>query len=384
MNGYWVPVFWVAAVGSAYSYFFYPLVLLLLPRWRTVEPTVPTQPPFISVIIAARNEARGIRAKLQQTLGLNYPRDRLEILVASDASDDDTDQIVAGFADQGVRLARNDNRGGKEAAQANAIRHTRGDVLVFTDCATRLDIDALQRIAAHFWDPDIGAVSSTDKLIPAEGGSSGEGAYVRFEMWLRSLESARAGLVGLSGSLFAVRREVAQVWPTHVPSDATAALRTARIGLHAIADPLLLGHYADIQNPAREYQRKVRTVLRGMAAVSHNRALLNPLAFPAFAAQLWGHKVMRWLVPWFLLLLFVASSVLAVRKPVSFYGLALAAQLGLYGTALIVALVPSCRRFGPARLAHYLVQVHWGMLDAGVRFLRGERIVTWDPSVRKP
>jgi cellulose synthase/poly-beta-1,6-N-acetylglucosamine synthase-like glycosyltransferase len=373
--------FWVCVVGCAYSYFIYPALLRLMPP-RPIHPVPLQQLPRISVIIAARNEKQRIERKLRSTLELDYPRALLEIIVASDASDDGTDEIVRSFADSEVRLSRSGLRGGKEAAQAHAITESSGDIIAFTDSATRLDTDALQRIARTFSDPTIGAVSSEDRVEKAGTvtGESGEGAYVRYEMWLRRLESDRAGLVGLSGSFFAVRRVVAEQWPAHVPSDITAALRTISLGLRAIADPDLFGYYADLHDTSKEYGRKVRTVLRGMAAVANMAPLLNPFRYGLYSFQLWGHKILRWATPLFLVLMWVISGLLALHGTV--YAVLFALQTFGYLAATLAWILPPLRHFGPLRLCYYLLQVHVALLDACVRYVRGERVVIWSPSVR--
>lgn len=379
----WIEVaFWISAAGCAASYALYPVLLHLAPRRPPHGADAAWELPRLSVIVTARNEERRLEQKLRNTLALDYPRERLQIIVASDASEDRTDEIARSFAGEGVTLARTALRGGKEAAQAHAIAQSTGEIIVFTDVTTRLDTDALRRIASHFADPTIGAVSSEDRVEPgeAQAGASGEGAYVRYEMWLRRLESERAGLVGLSGSLFAVRRRVAERWPIDVPSDISAALRTASLGLRAIADPRLFGYYSDLRDASREYGRKVRTVIRGMAAVAHMRQLLNPRRFGWYALQLWGHKIFRWLTPVFLLLTALLSMPLAFHSPC--YLAILALQLIFYGAAALAALAPALQRFRLFRLTYYFTQVHLALLDAGWRFLRNERVVVWNPSVR--
>jgi hypothetical protein len=150
--------------------------------------------------------------------------------------------------------------------------------------------------------------------------------------------------------------------------------------LRAIADPELICYYSDLHDPAREYGRKVRTVVRGMTAVANMRALLNPWRHGWYAFQLWGHKVMRWLTPVFLVLLWLASAALALHG--LFYAIAFLVQTAAYAIAGIAALVPGLQKLRPLRLAFYFVQVHMALLDALIRYLRNERIVAWDPSVR--
>ncbi|HEX5514513.1 MAG TPA: glycosyltransferase, partial [Gammaproteobacteria bacterium] len=204
-------LFWIGLFGALYSYFLYPLLLLLVSRKRPLPPE-PVALPRLSMIIAAHNEAHRIRDKLENCLDLDYPAEQLEILVASDASSDGTDEIVTSYASRGVRLVRATERRGKEWAQLLAVQAAAGEILVFSDVATMLAPEALRRLAADFADPRVGAVSSEDRFVAPDGRIVGEGLYVRYEMWLRRLESGVGGVVGLSGSFFAARREVCEDW----------------------------------------------------------------------------------------------------------------------------------------------------------------------------
>ena len=377
-------LFWMALAGSVYSYAIYPLVLLAILRLRGGQPGTasanrPTEDlPSLSFLITARNEADRIIAKLEDTL--SQAPAAAEIIVVSDASEDATDERVRGLADPRIRLVRQEERCGKEAGQKLGIAAARGEVLVFSDVATRIapgSIDALRR---RFLDPSVGAVSSEDRFITASGGVAGEGLYVRYEKWLRRLESRLAGLVGLSGSFFAVRREICSDWRTDVPSDFTVALTCARRGLRAVSDPAVIGIYPDLKQAGDEYARKRRTVVRGMAGLAAAREVLNPLRFGWFSFQAWSHKVLRWAVPWFLLALLLSSLTLAPQG--GLYLGVLILQLIAYLAVLGAWLLRPLRQWGPLRIGYYFVQVNLAMADALLRFLRGERVVTWEPSKR--
>jgi len=380
VNNNMTMVFWLALLGAAYSYFLYPLLLGLVPRRRKVASPAPAQPPFLSVIITVYNESGRIADKLDNTLALDYPAERREIIVASDASDDGTDDIVASYAGRGVRLVRAPRHDGKEAAQALAIAAARGDILVFSDASTRLPPHSLRRIADNFLDPAVGAVSSEDRFLSPDGKTVGEGLYVRYEMWLRRLESERAGLVGLSGSFFAARREVCADWDLLAPSDFNTALNCARRGFIAISDPELLGYYPALQDESREYQRKLRTVIRGITGLMRQPQVLNPFRYGLFALQVWSHKVMRWLVPWFLLLLLVSSIVLAASAWV--YALALAGQVAFYLLVIGGVLSRRLREHALVKIPYFFAQVNVAIAHASLAFLAGKRITTWQPSKR--
>jgi hypothetical protein len=369
-------LFWLCAFGATYSYFLYPLVLRCLPVRRRVTLAAPSLSeaalPTLTLIVTAHNEQARIERKLANTLALDYPRDRLQVIVASDASTDATDAIVRRHESDGVQLVRPAERLGKENAQGTAIAASTGEILVFSDVATEIPPDALRRIAAGFAaDPGIGAISSEDRFISRNGEIAGEGAYVRYEMWLRKLESERAGLVGLSGSFFAARREVCAAWDIHVPSDFNTALNCARLGRCAISHPEVLGFYEDVQDPSREYLRKVRTVLRGITAIARHPNVLSP-RFGTFALQVWSHKIMLALLP--------LNALLVGTHPV--YGLAALAQAGFYGVALAGHLSPRLRALLPVRIVYFFVQVNLAIADATQQFLRGQRMTVWSPTVR--
>jgi hypothetical protein len=372
-------IFWAALAGAVYSYAIYPLLLAVLPRRApSVGSDATAAEPLVTLVIACRNEKARIAHKLDNALALRYPR--LDIIVASDSSDDGSDDIVRSYADRGVRLVTSPERRGKEYAQGLAIAEARGDVVVFSDAGTDLPSDSVHFIVADFADPQVGAVSSEDTFISADGGVVGEGLYVRYEMWLRRLEARVCSLVGLSGSFFAVRRNVLDRWDATIPSDFASAINTVRAGLVAVSDPRVRGIYKDIKDPAREYQRKVRTAIRGMAALARIPEVLNPFRYGLFAFQVWSHKVMRWLVPWFLLAAFVAN--LLLLRQGGIYALLFVVQCIGYGLVGATHVLPQLRRFGPLRITYYFLQANVALAQAGVRFVSGERVTVWEPSVR--
>jgi glycosyltransferase involved in cell wall biosynthesis len=371
-------LFWTGLVGCAYSYVIYPALLRLMPARKHAPADANAGAPSMTLIIACRNEAARLPHKLDNALALDYPG--LEILVASDASDDASEDIVRQYGNRGVRLVRSEQRRGKEHAQGLAISAANGAIVVFSDAGTDLPPESMKLIADAFTDPAVGAVSSEDVFISADGRIVGEGAYVRYEMWLRRLESERAGLVGLSGSFFAVRRSVITRWDASIPSDFACALQTVRAGLVAVADPRVKGMYRDIKDPSREYGRKLRTAVRGMTAVARWSEVLNPFRYGAFAFQVWGHKVMRWLVPWFMLLLLITSVALLGNGLI--YSFVFAAQVVGYGVVLLAHLVPAVRNPVAVRIAYFFVQANLALAHAGLQFISGRRIVTWEPSAR--
>jgi hypothetical protein len=373
-------LFWTGGFIAVYSYLLYPILLRALQRAPSPASVSSAPLPRLTVIITARNEQKRIAEKLENTLALDYPPELLEVLVASDASTDATDDMVRGFAGRGVQLVRAPENKGKEHAQWLAIQAAQGSILVFTDTATRLRANSLRLLEEDFRDPEVGAVSSEDELIAPNGEVRGEGAYVRYEMALRRLESRAAGLVGLSGSCFAVRKSVCSRWRIDTPSDITTALLCAQAGLKAISDGRVKGSYQDLKDESQEFGRKKRTIIRGMTAVWELRESLNPFRYGLFALQVWSHKVFRWLVPLGLLLAFCANAILAHDSAT--YRWLFILQLTGYAAALLAHLSSAARRLMPLRIALYFLVANLATAAAIWDFLRGVRIVTWTPSQR--
>lgn len=375
-------LFWLAAIAAIFSYFIYPVILrvnrLRTAHRLTLNPNA--DQPSVSLIVTAYNEEARIEQKIHNTLAIQYNRERLELIVASDCSDDGTDEIVGHYADQGVRLVRASERLGKENAQRTAIAAATGEILVFSDVATEIPPDALEKLVTYFSDPSVGAVSSEDRFISQDGSIAGEGAYVKYEMWLRKLESEQAGLVGLSGSFFAARKTICQEWDIHSPSDFNTALNAAKAGLRAVSAPDVLGYYQDLKDPSKEYARKIRTVIRGMTGLWRHKEVLNVKTMGFFAFQVFSHKLMRWLTPWFLVATFLLSALCATAG--AFYSLIFIGQLAFYGLALAAHVLPNLRLIGPVKIIYFFVNVNIALLEAGIKFLAGQRMTTWKPSAR--
>lgn len=375
-------LFYILVFLCCYSYFIYPLILMLIPEKRqsAIKPYDKHSCPSITLIVTVHNEEARIQTKLDNINSLNYPEDLLEIIVASDYSTDSTESIVAAASRWGVRLIKSKERKGKEHAQLLAIKEARGDILVFSDVATEMARDSLHVVAGEFSDPNVGAVSSEDQFITNDGKTVGEGLYVKYEMWLRRLESRRAGLVGLSGSLFAARKEVCAAWDIYSPSDFNTAINAAKLGLVSISSPDVVGIYKDIKNSKLEYKRKLRTAIRGITALARHPEILNPFRMGLFAYQVWSHKVLRWGVPWFMLFLFLTT--LFLRNEGFIYIYALIVQTLFYLVAILGYLSPASRRNSIVRIVYYFSQTNLALSQALLMFLIGKRMTVWEPSKR--
>jgi glycosyltransferase involved in cell wall biosynthesis len=369
-------LFWCSVALVLYAYVGYPLALIGLSTVRRCPVRRGPVSPSVSFIITAHNEQARIRAKIQNTLALSYPRQLLEIIVASDCSTDRTDEIVAEYAPH-VRLIRAVERRGKEAAQQLAIAGASGEVLIFSDVATALAPDAVATIVRNFADPSVGCVSSVDRFIEADGRASGEGMYIRYETFLRRLETKVNSLVGLSGSFFAARRRVCRRWAPDRQSDFNTLLNAVESGLRGVLDEDSVGYYHDIVDERRERQRKVRTIVRGIGVLTANRHMLNPIRYGMFAWQLLSHKLCRWLVPAGMIVAAFSNAVLAIHS--SFYSAVLLVQMGFYIAALAGWWWPRWRLL---KVPSFLLVANLAVLTAWIRYARGDRMTVWTPSER--
>jgi glycosyltransferase involved in cell wall biosynthesis len=367
-------VFWSAVALIVYAWAGYPLILMALAARLDRRVVKRRIAPPVTFVITAYNEAPRLRAKIENTLAQRYPAPQFEVIVASDCSDDGTDAIACEYGR--VRLVRAPERRGKEAAQQLALEAAAGEIIVFSDVATALPPDAVAGIVANFADPSVGCVSSVDRFVDRDGRVSGEGAYVRYEMWLRRLETRVAGLVGLSGSFFAARRDVCRPWPVDRQSDFTTALNAARLGFRAVLDEETAGFYRNVDDDRAEGGRKVRTIVRGLAVLARNADMLNPWRYGWFAWQLASHKLCRWLVPLAMIAAAVANAFLIGRS--AGYTAAFAAQVALFSAGVIGA----CTGARTLRIPSFVLLSHAAILVAWWRFARGERITHWTPSRR--
>jgi len=374
-------IFWFSVIAVAYAYFGYPLLLVLLSYSRNHKIKRDfSYCPKVSFIVTVHNEEKRIEDKIANTIALDYPPGNLEIIFASDASTDGTDEIVSSH--KGLKLVRPEERKGKEYAQKCAIDQSAGEILVFSDVATILKEDAIRNIVANFADNMVGCVSSVDRFIEENGSLSGEGAYVKYEMFLRKLESDVNTLVGLSGSFFAARRIVCKEWAIDLQSDFNTVLNSMKLNLRGILDRNTLGYYKNIADEKKEFERKTRTVLRGISVLARNLPLLNPFKYGIFAWQLFSHKLCRWLVPLFLLSALISNTMILFSGYV--YLTMFFMQIAFY------LLAGSCLLFSRniekankiVRIPYYFMMVNIAIGVAWWRFFMGQRAVFWQPTER--
>ncbi len=372
-----------------YTYLGYPLLLLIVGALRRRTHVgdrtgAPAEWPSVSISVPAYNEEAQIEELIRSLLTLDYPRDRLQILIVSDASSDRTDEIVESYADQGVELLRMQERGGKTKAENAAARHLRGDIIVNTDASIRIRPDALKPLVAVFADPEVGCASGRDVSVGTEEatGNVGEGGYVGYEMWVRDLETRAGGIIGASGCFYAIRPHLHRMpLPESLSRDFAAALTTREHGYRAVSVSDAVCYVPRAPALRREYRRKVRTITRGIETLWHKRTLMNPLRHGLFAWKLLSHKVCRWALPWAAGAGLLGLAILARASPLA--ALVLAAAVGVLTLAAAGwTLAERPRLSRVLAVPAYLVMGNLSAAHAFLRALHGDRDPVWEPTRR--
>lgn len=364
-----------------YVYVGYPVLLWAVARCRrSPMPEAGCPPlPSVTLVISCYNEAAVIRAKLENSLALDYPKERLRILVVSDGSDDGTDEIVRAYADDGVCLVRQEGRLGKTMGLNLAMTQVDTDITVFSDANAMYDPGAIRELVRGFADPNVGYVVGAALYTDGDAGASArsEGLYWRYELAIKTLESRVSSVVGGDGAIYAIRTHLWQPLDQRDINDFVNPLQIVARGYRGLFQPQARCYEETAGDFGREVARKERIVNRSIRGLFRVRAVMNPFRSGWFAWQVISHKLLRWLIPGFLLLGFIGSLALALAGYTLFQLVALAGLLVL-ALAGWGRLASDQNRL-PVWLSfpYYFVAVNWYAVRGIVRALRGETHVTW-------
>lgn len=370
----------LAAIAAAiYPIVGYPLLLAVIGVLRPRPVRRASFTPSVSVLIPAYNEADCIGATIDNKLAQDYPAERLEILVISDASEDGTDAIVTGYAARGVKLLRREKREGKAAALNEAVSRATGEIMVFSDANSTFAPDAISRLMENFADPRVGYVTGNlEYRHEGELSGRGSGAYMRYENWLRRLESRVGSVIGVNGGVDAMRRDLYRPVPASQITDFVLPLRVVAAGMRVIFDERAHSQEAANTEVAAEFRMRVRVALRALHGLVHVRAALNVFRRPLPAFCILSHKILRYLSFVFLALALALNAALATHSPV--FAALLVCQAVFYALALagLSRRLPNGLRLLTA-LPTYFVMSNVAFGIAALRFARGETMATWKP-----
>jgi cellulose synthase/poly-beta-1,6-N-acetylglucosamine synthase-like glycosyltransferase len=367
-----------------YVYIIYPIFLFVLSKCFSKPLMEQSFEPSASIIIAAYNEEKHIKRRIENCLTLDYPREKMEIIVVSDCSTDNTDRIVKEFQDK-VQFYRMDVRSGKTAAQNLAVEKAYGDILIFTDATTVCKKDVLRVIAMAFSNKEVGCVAG--RLVyykgnePTTAASHGESLFCRYEYIIKNSESNISSLVGADGPLYAIRRELYQRLPEDSISDLVVPLKVVEKGYRVIYKPSAIAFEESTNNIQTEFNYRCRIVTRACRGIWETRALLNPIKYRFFTLQLISHKILRWFVPIYLFGLLAGCLYLA--KDNSFFAMAFILQSAFYLSAVIGYLLEKKGIFNKILLIpYYFIIVNIACFLGLWKFIRGKKMSTWE-TIRK-
>ena len=364
-----------------YIYFGYPLLLIFLSKLRPASSILKADiTPSVSLIIAAYNEEKVIAQKIENCFSLDYPSEKMDIIVASDGSTDTTNEIVRQYSNQDVKLIALENNQGKSTAQNQAMTNAVGEIILFTDANVMIQPTAVRKMVRNFGNKKVGCVVGKVTYLN-EGDTSvskGEGIYWRYELFLRKKENDFGNLAMGSGPIMAIRKELFKPLDPDVGEDFVLPMQAAIECHRVIYEPEAVSEEILFQeSPDSMFKSKVRIISKDLRGLILNREILNPVRYPLYSWGLISHKLLRWLVPYFLVLLLIAT-IFLIHIP--FYQVIFILQIIFYLSALTGYLWQRSGKppfiFG---IPFSFCLVNLAALVGVARFLVGKKSGQWEP-----
>jgi len=367
--------FWTFAALSVYSYLIFPISLIALAKiarrlWAKAEIR-----PDVSLIVSVYNEEKVVAGKIENAQSLDYPVERLEILVVSDGSTDDTEKIVRGFDDPRVALKAFKGRSGKTACLNRAIPETRGEIILFSDANSMFPRDILVKLVRNFADLEVGLVTGWTRYGEVNQVEDTPGIYSRFEKWTKIKESDVSSCVGADGAVFAMRKELYRTLREDDINDFVIPLNVINQGKRVVIDPDVYCLESSTNEADKEYQRQVRITNRTLSAIGRNLVFLNPFRYGSFSYFLFSHKIMRFLVPFFLIAIFGVNLMLLGTS--RFYSFTFGCQLAALAVAVSGLLGFTSGKI--PKIAKFFLVTMLAQSTAWLRTLAGISDTMWTP-----
>jgi len=371
-------LFFVFLCGIIYTYFGYPLLLIVMTIGKKeVDSGSGGQLPMVSLIISAHNEEAVIGDKVRNSLAIEYPRELLEIIVVSDGSTDATPSIVRRFGDQGVKMVELREHVGKTSAQNEAVRHSTGEILVFTDANSMFEPGAVKELIAMFTGERVGCVCGELRYRNSGASSVGksESIYWKYEQFCKKRESLLGSLAGVNGAIYSIRHECFVELSPDIISDFILPMEIYSRGWEVRYCSRAVAYEDTSESFGDEFRRKKRIIVRSLHGLVTHERFLNPFSLGFFAVEIWSHKLIRWFVPVLLAGMLVSNALLVGHVVFQyvfivqavFYLLALVGLLG--GEAV--------RSWSAIYIPYYFLIINLAALKAILEFVMGERYKTW-------
>jgi len=373
-------IFWTSVFLVIYPYLGYPLLVFIGGSIRPRPVHRQSRQYSVTVLIPAYNEAECIAETIRNKLSQDYHDESMQVIVISDGSTDGTDEIVMGFAAQGVELLGRKAREGKAAALNEAVRQARGDIIVFSDANSLFDRETIRLMVENFADPEVGYVTGSLRFITEKVTLSGTGgsAYIHYENSLRALETRFGSIIGVNGGVDAIRRSLYMEIPPALITDFVLPLHVIAQRYRVVYDSRAVSHEAANKQLGSEFRMRVRVALRALQGIIYMRRLLNPFRYPAAAFCLVSHKLLRYMTFLFLPIALGTNIYLAFSGPL--YQWILGIHLTVYALAILglSAELPRVLRKITAVPSYFLLSnIAFGL--AMLKFFRGESMATWRP-----
>jgi cellulose synthase/poly-beta-1,6-N-acetylglucosamine synthase-like glycosyltransferase len=360
--------FLIILITLIYIYLGYPLLVFLLSKIIRKRVAKKEIYPLVSIIIAAYNEEKIIEKKILNTLAIDYPKDKLEIIVFSDASSDNTDNIVKKYAKQGIKLLRYEGRRGKTYCQNESVKKAKGEIIVFSDANSMYDKFAVKNLVFNFSDTKVGVVCGELKYL--KNNKSEEGFYWKIERFLKQRESLINSCLGANGSIYALRKNLYVDLPLSTISDFIAPFYIFKQNYRVVYDKRAFC-FEETGDNKNEFNRKRRIILRSLNSLKYIKEFLNPFKYGFYSLQLWSHKILRWLIPFFLIILLISNLFLL---NILFFEILLYSQLLFY----FIAMIGSRIRNKLFSIPYYFCLINLSSMLAFIDFLKGKTKITWN------
>lgn len=385
-------IFWLSLLIVFYTFLGYGIVLYLLVRIRRLlkgkrmAPGLDQDFPTLTLVIAAYNEESIIEEKVADTLRLSYPEGKLRLIFVTDGSSDRTPDLVARYPQ--IKLMHTPVRSGKILAMHRAMDEVDTEVVVFTDANTFLNKEALLLIARHYADASVGAVSGEKRVMQdaLSDATAGEGFYWKYESTLKKWDSELYSVVGAAGELFSVRRSLYRpVQPDTILDDFMISMQIAEKGYRIVYEPDAYASELSSENIKEELKRKVRIAAGGIQSIFRLKKLLNPFHDPLLSFQYVSHRVLRWTVtPFLMILALVLNIIIVARSGGVIYQLLLVAQGTFYLLALAGWLLERQKiKIKALFVPYYFCMMNYAVLAGIVRYFKGSQSAAWEKAKRK-
>lgn len=373
-------LFWFSFFTLAYIYFLYPMIIAFLSLFINSQVRKKHTEPVVSIIISAYNEERHIKSTLENKLKLDYPKDKMEIIVVSDGSTDGTDEVVRRFGRYNVRLLRQEPRQGKTSALNMAVLQAKGEILIFSDANSIYSKNAIKELVSNFSDSSVGYVTGKMVYMNEDGSIIGDGCsvYMKYENILRKIETSVGSIVGVDGGIDAIRKELYVTMRADQLPDFVLPLRVIEQRYRVVYDPAAVLYENALSRLNDEYRMRVRVSLRTLNAIKDMKHLLNPFAHGLFGWQFLSHKVLRYAVFIFLIVMYLSNLFIASAN--TFYASSFILQSAFYVAAIIgLYLEKRVVNFKVFYIPSYFCLINFAAAHAFWRFLNKEKQVIWVP-----